>query len=441
MRAVLRWLLVAAGTATCASCLPLDEEYTCTSHDACVRDGEQGTCEREARCAFPDEACPITKRRFGAHAGDLSDSCVVTGIIYWASPDGDDANPGTEQLPFRSVHHGASVLAPGDGLLVKPGTYPDGVLLSTAGSSWELPITISAWPRREATLHSEDPERRALEFVSPARFVVVDGLVIDGTGGTHEPVKTYADHVRLRDCEVFGSPVVGISLSGEPGTAGLGELIDLDVHGNGTSLETEETGSPSGGIVASTANNLIQGCRIYDNIGVGIMFYTEAGGVNGNVVRNNVVSGGVREDAPGIFMASGNENVAYNNVIHAVSGPGIRLDYGAVDCRLLHNTVHGSVGLPLQIGPTGVSGVIARNNVLFRPDFGEDEMISDEGASSTLEANLRVDPMVVDAAGDFHLQPGSPAIDQGITEPEVTVDFDGIARPRGAAYDMGAFER
>ena len=87
------------------------------------------------------------------------------------------------------------------------------------------------------------------------------------------------------------------------------------------------------------------------------------------------------------------------------------------------------------------SGTTARNNVLFRPDVAEDAMISDGGSSSTLEANLLVDPMVVDAAGDFHLQPGSPGIDQGVTEAEVAVDFDGVPRPQGAAYDMGAFER
>ena len=41
---------------------------------------------------------------------------------------------------------------------------------------------------------------------------------------------------------------------------------------------------------------------------------------------------------------------------------------------------------------------------------------------------------------DAHLQPGSPAIDAGVRQQEVTVDLEGIARPQGAAPDVGAYE-
>src|SRR5207302_750960 len=44
------------------------------------------------------------------------------------------------------------------------------------------------------------------------------------------------------------------------------------------------------------------------------------------------------------------------------------------------------------------------------------------------------------AANDFHLQAGSPAIDAGITLAQVPVDADGVSRPQGKAYDIGAYE-
>ncbi len=41
---------------------------------------------------------------------------------------------------------------------------------------------------------------------------------------------------------------------------------------------------------------------------------------------------------------------------------------------------------------------------------------------------------------DFRLKEGSCAIDMGVSLTEVTHDFDGVKRPQGIAYDIGAFE-
>jgi hypothetical protein len=41
---------------------------------------------------------------------------------------------------------------------------------------------------------------------------------------------------------------------------------------------------------------------------------------------------------------------------------------------------------------------------------------------------------------DYHLQDGSPAIDVGLTIPWLNVDLEGVSRPQGTKYDLGAFE-
>lgn len=41
---------------------------------------------------------------------------------------------------------------------------------------------------------------------------------------------------------------------------------------------------------------------------------------------------------------------------------------------------------------------------------------------------------------DFHHSSTSDLIDKGTTLPEVTNDFDSIARPYGVSYDVGAYE-
>jgi len=51
------------------------------------------------------------------------------------------------------------------------------------------------------------------------------------------------------------------------------------------------------------------------------------------------------------------------------------------------------------------------------------------------------DPLFVNAAaGDWSLDPASPAIDAGATLPPAGRDRLGILRPQAAGYDMGAFE-
>jgi hypothetical protein len=50
------------------------------------------------------------------------------------------------------------------------------------------------------------------------------------------------------------------------------------------------------------------------------------------------------------------------------------------------------------------------------------------------------DPFVDAANHDFRLKEGACGIDLGATLPEVTHDFDGVKRPQGRAYDIGAFE-
>jgi hypothetical protein len=89
-------------------------------------------------------------------------------------------------------------------------------------------------------------------------------------------------------------------------------------------------------------------------------------------------------------------------------------------------------------GGGGTTNNIVRNNIVIGGRLG---VLVDAGIATSLSNNLTTDPKFVNAAGaDFHLQADSPAIDAGIAIAEVTTDFDGVARPQGAAYDIGAYE-
>jgi len=53
---------------------------------------------------------------------------------------------------------------------------------------------------------------------------------------------------------------------------------------------------------------------------------------------------------------------------------------------------------------------------------------------------ITTDPLVDTDGGDYHLAVGSEAIDAGIAEDAPDHDFEGNARPQGAAHDVGAYE-
>jgi hypothetical protein len=97
--------------------------------------------------------------------------------------------------------------------------------------------------------------------------------------------------------------------------------------------------------------------------------------------------------------------------------------------------------------------VVIRNNI-FSQNSVPVQLLSGYEAQFTLDHNLfdgsgatyGTDPVVGDplfvnpAAADFQLQSGSPAIDAGASSNAPGDDFAGVSRPRGAGYDIGAYE-
>ncbi|UCE38924.1 MAG: right-handed parallel beta-helix repeat-containing protein, partial [Thermoplasmata archaeon] len=174
----------------------------------------------------------------------------------------------------------------------------------------------------------------------------------------------------------------------------------------------------------------IIGNRIYDILEAGIRFYSNPTiDIIGNTIYN--AFDGIKID--GGATAPFN---AYNNIIANVSNRHIDVVEGAAsDLSIVNNNLFYQ-----QDGAINIWWDSSSYDLLGFQGIGK--------GINCIEAN----PLFVDAANnDFHLQPASPAIDNGTLSDvyqtfsnlygiDISVDFDGSPVPQGFAPDIGAYE-
>jgi hypothetical protein len=110
---------------------------------------------------------------------------------------------------------------------------------------------------------------------------------------------------------------------------------------------------------------------------------------------------------------------------------------------IANNIIYGNASYGVNTSDCHGSGVTIRNNLFYNNPSGAWNMV-DNGSdvSYTTSGNLTTsDPSFVNWWSDWHLNLGSPAIDAGLTLTIVPTDYDGVSRPQGNAYDIGAYER
>jgi hypothetical protein len=78
-----------------------------------------------------------------------------------------------------------------------------------------------------------------------------------------------------------------------------------------------------------------------------------------------------------------------------------------------------------------VNNLVARSNLAWRVKGS----VSGTVSSEPLMVNYQVN-----GSGNYRLLSSSPAIDRGTSVKAPTIDYAGVARPRGAAVDIGAYE-
>jgi hypothetical protein len=223
-----------------------------------------------------------------------------------------------------------------------------------------------------------------------------------GMGFQYAPERVWFLYNHIYDCDY------GITSGGDSGL-GTGQNVYYvgnvihDIHTSG-SFNPNSAWSNAGIMVAGLTNHYMANNTIFD-VDAGINCTRDGT----YVIENNIVSNVTQALGNAVFVEDSDTTWSLNNNLFWQGGSSIRVRFGST---VYNHSTHG------------------------------------HGSS-----NLNSNPLFVNSAGDdFHLQSGSPAVNAGRVSNvytefqsryglDIRVDPDGVLRPQGSAYDIGAYER
>ena len=379
---------------------------------------------------------------------------------YVEQAKGDDASPGIEARPWRTIRKAAESVKPGDTVLVKDGTYVENALPSviavhlTRSGAPDAWITFKACPGHHPCVTSPTWSTWKIE---EAAYIEINGFDIS-TQVVEAEKKSVgngistnkAHHLRflnnvVHDCggggittgfsdyvTVEGNPVYANAFWSIYNCSGISlwEVHDLDdkpgfhnlirrsiCYRNESKGPTTLYGgqlTDGNGIIIDGSHGigafLIEDNLCYDNGGRGI----NVGHARNAVVRCNTVVRNQR--TPYLnncdLRAAFSENVrSMNNIVVGREGQRFGKNYQATGVRYEHN-------------------LFFRFADVAPDELGEGNLIGPDP--------LFVSPSPATGEPDFHLRPGSPALAAGIASEAPEVDLEGQQR-RVGAVDLGAF--
>ena len=156
---------------------------------------------------------------------------------------------------------------------------------------------------------------------------------------------------------------------------------------------------------------------------------------------NNICAKGSSINGGMIFYTGTTNVYVYNNTIFQVAGLGYEiLGTGSGTNVLFKNNIwYGTSGSQFLYWEGSTGALFSSDHDLY---FSPSGALVPSGAGITVTNYQTGDPMFVAAGSDFHLTSTSPGIDTGTSNVSswVKKDFDGVVRPRGSGFDIGAYE-
>jgi hypothetical protein len=352
----------------------------------------------------------------------------IAGTRRFVGPNGDDANPGTEDKPWRTLQKACAELQPNMVVYLLAGTYYGPATARIPGTEnapaairavegAEVVITYSdAWVKAEADKlvsvePSQDIRNRAMGKDGQSRhypgLLTLSGGFIEVSGLHFVGVRNRLPHNLYSEN--------GVTLSGGTGHRVLCNEIENVGHCGVKAMDHGEHGF------------LIEGNFIHD-LGQtqhdhGIYCPSDDGTIRRNLILNSAGYGVHAYSTPKRIVVS-------HNIVAGHTAYGIIL--GGPDAKVYHNVVFGNHEGGLFFFRDACRNVVVENNIFWGPGkaFGVDHNPSDNRADYNCIApeaaiasspaytygphNIKADPRFTDPAQlDFTIRPDSPCIGAG----------------------------
>ena len=409
-------------------------------------------------------------------------------------PQANDSNVGTVDLPWQTIQKAADTMVAGDRVYIRNGTYNEQVLSVRDGNVSYGHIIFAAYPGETPVIDGTGVITGSTGFQVSHSYIKLIGLEICNwntgiwmTGAGHIAISDcdvhhnfygigaadgahdfVLDHVDIHHFELYGfdaSPSGGAdcyngSFNNCTAHTGLDPEQNVDGFALGHGSQHDfifnccSVYNVYDGFDISARNTTLSRCSAHDCWYDGYKIWQDdVKLVNCLSYHNNISNLGLCWDTePGTVTVQNCDFVdapVYN----------IWIENAADRLHLYNCILAGGDNIGLAFEQLGVGNYKGNYNiyhndnpdraiaVAYTAEFsldaiaaGEWTNYSGQDQNSLVCYNPNTELFENISTCDFHLVSGSIAIDAGTSEDAPSVDYDGLNRPQGAGYDIGAFE-
>jgi parallel beta-helix repeat protein len=344
--------------------------------------------------------------------------------------------------------------APGDVVVLMPGDHVISRPLTFRGK----PLTVRSHSGPAATVLRmsdvpDDPDRASVVIFQDGEGPdsVLEGVTVTGGRGTRWGEEYWQGGGGGVLCLGGSAPTLAACvITGNAAERGAGVYCP---RSSPTLTDCTITANGGSGVHAYESEPILSGCTVSRNrgssVGGGIDCFRSSAtltccAIIGNFAEEEGGGVGVWESS----VAMINCVVAGNRADEQGAGIGCRYDGAvltAIHCTVAWNHAPGTASISTAEGAadTTINCLFGENPEELRKDpCFVDEGVYDYTRFESVWIGDRVYelPDFVVEDPDFHLLPGSRPIDRGEPLAAPTTDMDGLARPCGAGFDLGAYE-